>query len=434
MECEKWGWVRENVGLLAPQSINSHSLCPSNSHTSANVSLPIILALDHKRRHPETHKGSHRLRYLQETQDQGVSDATLQSLDNAFVHALEQCDEDRPSCRNCVKHGARCDFTLLTPDRLHVQPSAVTSQSLPPLNLLDLELFHNFTTATYATLCADPASRNIWKNAIARRATGSEFVMRALLSVSALHMSKHRPERKHHYVSHAIAYHDHASRQATTMMSPLIPENLEDLWIFSVLTVYFALGSPQTSNIPFETGQNMLPEWVFLFNGVHQIFQALHVMPYSGILSPIIKHGQSRWEISHQPENENGAILGELSANVEETVHDEKELAIYRHALHELKFQLNMVVNPTSHDLDIMDAFVWHFAMAEDYMPLLQQGRQEAVAIFAHSLIIFNAVSRSTWLYGWDTILLARSYDILDYQHRLWIQWPIEEIGWVPPY
>lgn len=81
-----------------------------------------------------------------------------------------------------------------------------------------------------------------------------------------------------------------------------------------------------------------------------------------------------------------------------------------------------------------MDAFVWHFAMAEDYMPLLQQGRQEAVAIFAHSLIMFNAVNRSTWLHGWDIILLARSYDVLDYQHRLWIQWPIEEIGWVPPY
>jgi hypothetical protein len=93
-----------------------------------------------------------------------------------------------------------------------------------------------------------------------------------------------------------------------------------------------------------------------------------------------------------------------------------------------------MVLTSRSHDLDIMDAFVWHFAMAEDYMPLLQQGRQEAVAIFAHSLIMFNAVNRSTWLHGWDTILLARSYDVLDYQHRLWIQWPIEEIGWVPPY
>jgi hypothetical protein len=318
------------------------------------------------------------------------------------------------------------------PQREDVQAPA--ADSLPPLNLLDLELFHNFTTATYATLCIDPASRNIWKNAIARRATGSDFVMRALLSVSALHMSKHRPERKNRYLSHAIAYHDHAARQASTMMTQMNPENLEDLWIFSVLTVYFALGSPQTPNVPFEAGHNMLPEWVFLFNGVHHIFNALHAIPYNGILSPIIKHGTNRWDLSHRPENESATVLAELSANIEETVRDERELAIYRHAIHELKFQLNMVLTSHPHDLDILDAFVWHMSVAEDYMPLLQQGRQEAVAIFAHSLIIFNAVSRSTWLNGWDTILLARSYDVLDYQHRLWIQWPIEEIGWVPPY
>lgn len=217
-------------------------------------------------------------------------------------------------------------------------------------------------------------------------------------------------------------------------MTQMNSENLEDLWVFSVLTVYFALGSPQTQDVPFEVGHNMLPEWVFLFNGVHHIFNALQARPYSGILSPIIKHGTSRWDLSHRPENASPAVLAELSANIEETVRDERELAIYRHAIHELKFQLNMVLNSHPHDLDIMDAFVWHFAMAEDYMPLLQQGRQEAVAIFAHSLVIFNAVSSSTWLHGWDTILLARSYDVLDYQHRLWIQWPIEEIGWVPPY
>ncbi|KAK6401690.1 hypothetical protein LTR81_023179 [Elasticomyces elasticus] len=348
------------------------------------------------------------------------------------VHLIPQCDEDRPSCRNCVKHGARCDFVLLPPRPVSEHISPV--DSLPALNLLDLELFHNFTTATYATLSTDHASRNIWKNAIARKATRSDFVMRALLSVSALHISRHRLEQKHRYLSYAIAYHDRASHQAATLMGELIPENLEDLWIFSVLTMYFALGSPQFTNLPLAVGENMLPEWTFLFNGVHHISNALHASSYSGILSPIIEHGKDRWEAAHRPGNGMESILNELSSNIEETVSDEEHLAIYRYAIQELKFQLNLVLSSHSHDLDIMDAFVWHFAMAENFMPLLQQGRQEAVAIFAHSLIIFSAVGRSTWLYGWDTVLLSRSYDVLDHRHRLWLQWPIEEIGWVPPY
>ncbi|KAK3618372.1 hypothetical protein LTR56_024676 [Elasticomyces elasticus] len=343
-----------------------------------------------------------------------------------------KCDEHRPSCRNCVKHGARCDFTPLPPRAEHETVNPI--DSLPALNLVDLELFHNFTTATYATLSTDHASRNIWKNAIARKATRSDFVMRALLSVSALHISRHRPEQKHRYLSYAIAYHDRASHQAATLMGELIPENLEDLWIFSVLTMYFALGSPQSTNFPLVVGENMLPEWTFLFNGVHHISNALHPRSYSGILSPIIKHGTDRWEAAHRSENEGGSILSELSIHIEETVADEEHLAIYRYAIQELNFQLNLVLNSHSQDLDIMDAFVWHFAMAENFMPLLQQGSQEAIVIFAHSLIIFSAVGRSTWLYGWDTVLLSRSYDVLDDRHRLWLQWPIEEIGWVPPY
>lgn len=92
-----------------------------------------------------------------------------------------------------------------------------------------------------------------------------------------------------------------------------------------------------------------------------------------------------------------------------------------------------MALSPQSRDMDITDVFVWHFVVAEDFMPLLKQGRQEAVVIFVHSLIVLSAVNWSKWLNGWDTFLLSRAWEILDAEHRLWVQWPIEEIGWIPP-
>lgn len=358
----------------------------------------------------------------------------LYDCPQSLIHySFSQCDEQLPSCRNCIKHGAQCDTARLpSPRPGHEQ--ITPGSSLAPLNLVDLELFHNFTSATYATISTDPATRNIWKNAIARKATGTDFLMGALLSVSALHLAKHRPERKQHFLSYAIAYHNRASRQAAALMAELLPENLEDLWTFSVLTMYFALGSPTTRTVPFESGDNVLPEWVFLFNGVHHIVNALHTCSYSGMLSPILQHGADRWDASHRPEYESTSTLNELSANIEASVADEELLAIYRHAIRELRFQLNFVLKPLSQCLDIMDVFVWHNAVAGEFMSLLKQGRQEAVAIFAHSLVIFGAVGQSTWLHGWDTVLLSRCYDILDDRHRSWIQWPIEEIGWIPPY
>lgn len=173
---------------------------------------------------------------------------------------------------------------------------------------------------------------------------------------------------------------------------------------------------------------------MFLFNGVHQIFFALQSTSYAGIVSPLLNHGTELWTISHQPKHENANILHELSSRIDAWVRDEGDAAIYQRAIRELRCQVSLALSPQAHNIDITDVFVWHFAVAEDFMPLLKQGRQEAVVIFVHSLIVLNAVNWSKWLNGWDTFLLSRAWEILDADHRIWIQWPIEEIGWIPPY
>lgn len=100
-------------------------------------------------------------------------------------------------------------------------------------------MLHNFTSSTYTTLTSDPVIRNIWRTAVLRKAVGCEFVMRTLLAVSGLHIAQHRPEQRHHYISHAASHHKAASRTAIGLMSDLLPQHRENLWIFSVLTMYF---------------------------------------------------------------------------------------------------------------------------------------------------------------------------------------------------
>ncbi|KAL1582750.1 hypothetical protein WHR41_08377 [Cladosporium halotolerans] len=240
-----------------------------------------------------------------------------------------KCDEGRPSCRNCTKHLVQCDFASPA-----TRPnSIVPAEAIAPLNLLDLELMNNFTASTYNTLSNNSTIRSVWKNAIVRKALGCDFLMRALLSVSSIHMAQHRPEQEHLYLSHAIAYHDMASRKAVSLMGTMLPENIEDLWIFSVLTVYFALGSPRNSRSASKYGYDLLPEWMFLFNGVHQIFFALQSTSYAGIVSPLLNHGTELWTISHQPKHENANILHELSSRIDAWVRDEGDAAIYQRAI-----------------------------------------------------------------------------------------------------
>ena len=88
-----------------------------------------------------------------------------------------------------------------------------------------------------------------------------------------------------------------------------------------------------------------------------------------------------------------------------------------------------------SKPLEAWDIFIWKWSAAGDFLPLLQgpEARQEAVAIFAHFLIMMKKLENQWWIEGWATHLIEKAWAMLDQERRLWIQWPIEELGWVPP-
>ncbi|KAH8686413.1 hypothetical protein BGZ61DRAFT_454452 [Ilyonectria robusta] len=339
-----------------------------------------------------------------------------------------KCDEQRPSCKNCVKHGVTCDFAQATQTTLRQNPSADSE-----LNLLDLELLHNFTTLTYSTLTHDPAIQNLWKFGIIRLAVGCDYLMRSILAVSALHIAQHRPEQKDFYVSNAIIYHQIASRTAIRLMAEAKPENSECLWAFSISTIYFAMGSPRDNNTSLLIGESSFPDWLFLLDGVRHILNSLQTTSYTGVLSPMIADGAKRWIASHEPQHVKSNILDNLETQIRSNVTDPALMSIYGVAIDELRPQLSFAFSPECQNLDIMDAFVWQFAVVENFMPLLKVPTQEAVVIFAHHCLILNKLQSIWWLRGWDKFIMSRAWEILDQEHRLWIQWPIEEIGWVPP-
>lgn len=200
------------------------------------------------------------------------------------------------------------------------------------------------------------------------------------------------------------------------------------------ITTSIALGSPITSPSPsLLLGEHVVPDWILLLSGVKRILAMLTSESYSGILSPFLKNGKARYNAAHQPGYQESNLLHELSANIDATVSDPEELAIYKLVMDELGCQLYLVLSPGPQNIEIVDAFVWHFTAPESFMLLLKRQQQAAVCIFVHSLILFRTFHSNHWLHGWDTFLLSRAWEMLDEEHRLWIQWPIEEIGWVPP-
>lgn len=124
------------------------------------------------------------------------------------------------------------------------------------LPLAELELLHYYTTKTYSTLTADPSLWDFWRDDVVRLGLSRDYIMRAVLAVSALHLAYHRPDRRDFYTAQGILLHQKASRSAMRCMAAgkdMDKDEAASLFLFSMLTIFFGtylpcLPSPARTN------------------------------------------------------------------------------------------------------------------------------------------------------------------------------------------
>ncbi|KAL2752739.1 hypothetical protein ACRALDRAFT_1072597 [Sodiomyces alcalophilus JCM 7366] len=399
-----------------------------------------------------------------------------------------KCDEQKPACRNCIKHAVSCDFLQTHPvaAKAHAPESSAggfgpaagddpaASLGMPgqgqdagaggttvddDLDMLDLELMHNFTSFTYATLSSDATVRDMFRTSVVRMALDCDYVMRSLLAVSALHLAHFRPDRREKlYVARACMHHRAASQSAVPLLLHLKREDCENLYLFSILTIYFVLGHPRKSADSLLIGEAVFPQWLFLLRSIDPVIHTINPRTYRGPLAPLFAHGAHRHHAvirdPSRPEDSPTSLLRDLERLVAKTCAEPELVPIYHAAIGHLRRILGMAIpgatTTTADDvsdgyaplaqqrpllLDASDIFVWQWTVANDLLPLLKgpAARQEAVAIFAHFLILLKKLESQWWLDGWAAHLMGMVWAALDQEHRLWIRWPVEELGWVPP-
>lgn len=120
------------------------------------------------------------------------------------------------------------------------------------LPLIELELLHNFTTKTYTTLTADPCLWEFWRDDVVQLGLGCDYIMRAVLAVSALHLAYHRPARRDFYSAQSILLHQKASHSAMRAMaagSEINKDTAANLFLFSMLTMFFGMSSSRPVSV-----------------------------------------------------------------------------------------------------------------------------------------------------------------------------------------
>ncbi|KAL7626099.1 hypothetical protein AAE478_002869 [Parahypoxylon ruwenzoriense] len=299
---------------------------------------------------------------------------------------------------------------------------------------LDLELLHHFTTSTCFTLSNEPMVRNFWRVNVPRMGFSYFYVLKGVLSLAALHLARSKPQRRDLLVEQAMVHHNASSSLVLPVLSNMGSDESAPIFFFSMLTTYIAFASPKESDNLLVVSHGVMPEWLFLFRGMRSVIHvnsdALHSMLSLGIIFDSGRQLNAIWEATTPPEHEG---LKEFEGLVRLSVKDPQKLDELFHGTDSLKRCFGMFHDSNyNDDQRLRGAFLWLFKLREEFVNLLKERDNEALCILAFFCVILQRLDYNWWIEGWGTHLIGRIYSVLDESYRLWIQWPIEEIGWVP--
>jgi hypothetical protein len=302
--------------------------------------------------------------------------------------------------------------------------------------MLDLELLHNFCTSTCLTLHEEPNLKTLWKITVPQLGFQYDFVMRGILAVSALHIAHFVPDKSNHYMCQALTQHQSGLQVATAMLPDINDENCEAVWMFATLTLFFTLATARQTNEFLMVGDSLGGGWLELIKGTYSILGTSHEKLRTGILGPTFRAGAVRARLRDEasynfPVDEDPTQ--ELRAQMAKSTLEPESYDLCMLAIEELRksfalFHSGAARSPN----ESSDVFIWLFRVNNGYLDLIRDHCQDAVAIFAYFCVLLKILDHKWWMDGSSVHLIQQIWNTLDEDHRLWIRWPIEQIGWVP--
>jgi hypothetical protein len=262
--------------------------------------------------------------------------------------------------------------------------------------------------------------------------------MHGILALSALHLAYYQPARRDFLISQASLHHQAGLSVASLMVAHVTENNCSALYIFTLMTCVYSLSVSRNSNdlISGEPSESGVAEWLMLVRGTRSIMDSSVPSLVSGPLGPMLIEGYRKIQKMNTEGREASSaqrVLQDLRNVIQRSTTDQQNLEVYMGAIEELQKSFTIVYKGPHQTLETGDVFMFLFLVSQDYLVLLRQQTQEALAIFAFFCAIAKQLEKFWWSEGWSMGLLSSVYELLDKEHRLWVRWAVEEVGWVPP-
>ncbi|PLB45046.1 putative C6 finger domain protein [Aspergillus steynii IBT 23096] len=384
-----------------------------------------------------------------------------------------QCDEKKPICTNCSQHSIECDFS--SPPVLPSQGSAASS---PPtrryrfkqskyqplavpspsdsnqspdststgvqcdlsashhasggISFADLELFHQFITATYITFGdVTEKHRAIWQVHVPRWGISFPSIHHLNLAIAALHLAHENPDRRDEYVAKADSHFTFGVRSVTNILSKLDSDNCQMVYLSAVLIcfIYFARGPRRGEYLVFsETGQS---EWLVLMRGVRFILFSKPQEVFSGILDPGEQEKPKMTPALETELLEQKVHLAAARQFLEESV-PESERELYVSGMEKLMVSFEEMHNVRSIKGDgacLMPAVIgWIYRLPDTFVQRLEDKDSFALVILAYWSVMLKYMTPTWFMEGWDVHVISGIRNSLRVDYHQWIEWPVRTI------
>ncbi|KAJ5958265.1 uncharacterized protein N7479_005415 [Penicillium vulpinum] len=360
-----------------------------------------------------------------------------------------KCDEQRPICSNCISSQRHCEFLEAVPieqssrsvrSETATASSAVGSPAVTsspgqepnnspedaPVNMLHVELVHNLSSETMATLNSPNNFSGISFQQILRYGLSAPYLMNELLSLSALHLSITRPEQRSLYRHHSTQLQNYALSSFKNFSTQINDENYVSIFLFAgILGMHMLCETLVYRENDFESFLDQFVQYTVLHHGVRTIA------------------GGGRWQLLQQTELKPLLELGERMPSADASLgsvcqvlldrikglgHDENIEKTYQQAIQALQSAITVVDRqiPGSNCLDVLIA--WPVLVPREYIDLVAQRKGEALVILAHFGALVDTHKHSWIFCDGGKYLVESISQYLGPQWEEWLHWPQQSL------
>lgn len=301
------------------------------------------------------------------------------------------------------------------------------------VSFADLRLFHHFVISTYKTLVF-PDGYDLWQNHIPQWSTSYSPIFHLILALSALHLSRERPDLQDECLSSAEEHFNKGVRASAAVVSHLDTENCQSIYISAVLIcfVYFGKGPQPGEYIAFsERGPG---EWLTLMGGVRSILFSKGDKIFTGVLKPKVETVSQPLNPTLQNELlEHQAHIQDLRCFIEQKVTDDACRDIYVSEIEALLQTFEEVYKHRASQMGgigLMHLTIgWIYRLSGQFITFLQEKNPFALAILAYWAILLKYMRPVWFMEGWDKHVI---FGIRKAQHdglfQSLIKWPVLQV------